>query len=475
MEPTLYTGDLAVLQKREGYALGDIVAFRVNDGIVIHRIVGGSAEEGFVMQGDNKPGVDPWQPKPDEILGRMWFHIPGGGRPLQNLRQPQNLAALVALASIMFLDEGKKATLRRHGRRLRARLRGATTGSMSLVGAMDVLAVFAALTVVLAAVGVYGWWLPATKTETVPQPLYEHSASFQYTVHTAESQLYPGQVVGPVGPGNAAAAMPVVAALAQTIDLDIAYALKDAPAGVVPVDLSVVLLVKSGEDWSQTQTLLEPVPLTGAAANAHVSVDLADVRAMIDGISAEIGGYNPGSYELAIIPTVRLAGQQDGRPVNDTYAPAFTVALGATRLTFDPALARSEVRERDVAVERPNAVKLGGVAIPVMTLRAVGLAGSLTGLAVTALLAAVVFLGLGTDEAGRLRARYGHMFVAVVNANLDTGHRLEVASFQDLVRLAKRDGGFIFHEVARGNPQVFFVPDGQVIYTYRVGQSGSRS
>ena len=60
MEPTFYTGDLAMVRQQDSYAVGDIVAFEVESsegyrvadgGIVIHRIISGSAPEGFVMQG----------------------------------------------------------------------------------------------------------------------------------------------------------------------------------------------------------------------------------------------------------------------------------------------------------------------------------------------------------------------------------------------------------------------------------------
>ncbi len=69
MEPTLYTGDLAVVLRQEHYQAGDVVAYRTSGGNVIHRIVGGSAESGFTMLGDNKHDTDPWQPRPDERVG----------------------------------------------------------------------------------------------------------------------------------------------------------------------------------------------------------------------------------------------------------------------------------------------------------------------------------------------------------------------------------------------------------------------
>jgi len=96
MEPTLRSGDLVVVRKQESYTTGDLVAFDVKGGVVIHRIVGGSAEEGFVVQGDNKRRPDSWRPRAEQVRGSMWFRAPGGGRAIAFLRQPLVLAALLA-------------------------------------------------------------------------------------------------------------------------------------------------------------------------------------------------------------------------------------------------------------------------------------------------------------------------------------------------------------------------------------------
>jgi len=120
MEPTLHAGDLAVIRKQGGYAAGDVVAFRVPEGEpgaggrVIHRIIGGSSEEGFVVQGDNKNAPDLWRPKPKDILGKMWLRIPSGGRVVTVLRSPMVLAALAAsVAVFVVLGSGEKGKGRR--------------------------------------------------------------------------------------------------------------------------------------------------------------------------------------------------------------------------------------------------------------------------------------------------------------------------------------------------------------------------
>lgn len=102
MEPTLSQGDLAVVRRAPPYDRGDIVVFRIPDGeagagaFVIHRIVGGSATSGFLMQGDNKRHPDPWRPTEDDIVGSVWFSVPGGGTVLARLREPGIFGAAAA-------------------------------------------------------------------------------------------------------------------------------------------------------------------------------------------------------------------------------------------------------------------------------------------------------------------------------------------------------------------------------------------
>jgi signal peptidase I len=125
MEPTMYTGDLAILQKQQRYQVGDVVAFQVPGGNVIHRIIGGSAEEGFILQGDNKNGPDPWFPKPEHILGKLWVHLPGVGHHIARLQEPVPIAVLTALllfGSMAGAGKGSAGSRRRKrvmGRRKR--------------------------------------------------------------------------------------------------------------------------------------------------------------------------------------------------------------------------------------------------------------------------------------------------------------------------------------------------------------------
>jgi signal peptidase I len=128
MEPFLQRDDLAATREANDYRPGDLIAFRVDDGnnrgMVIHRIVSGSAETGWATQGDNNSWVDNWTVPDSYILGRYWFTIDGGGRPMTwVLEHPYMTAGITGLFALALFVPHRR---RRLAPELRSTLQGAT-------------------------------------------------------------------------------------------------------------------------------------------------------------------------------------------------------------------------------------------------------------------------------------------------------------------------------------------------------------
>jgi len=102
MEPRYHTGDLVLVEKQRSYHAGQLIAYRVPKGDpmagaqVIHRIIGGDAQHGFIVRGDNRTAPDVWRPKPEDIVGAKALRLPGAIVVLQYLRTPLFLALLAA-------------------------------------------------------------------------------------------------------------------------------------------------------------------------------------------------------------------------------------------------------------------------------------------------------------------------------------------------------------------------------------------
>jgi signal peptidase len=109
MLPTMHTGDLVIVHRHDEYRTGDVIAYRVPKpdpaagAQVIHRIVGGSAEKGFVVQGDNRTAPDIWRPKPKDVIGSEWIHIPRAGRLVVWLHTPVVIGAVAAFAVVLWI------------------------------------------------------------------------------------------------------------------------------------------------------------------------------------------------------------------------------------------------------------------------------------------------------------------------------------------------------------------------------------
>ena len=102
MLPRYHTGDLVLVERQSSYHVGEVIAYHVPKGDpmagaqVIHRIIGGDAQHGFVVQGDNPTAPDVWRPNPADVVGAKALRIPDAVLVLQFLRSPVLLALLAA-------------------------------------------------------------------------------------------------------------------------------------------------------------------------------------------------------------------------------------------------------------------------------------------------------------------------------------------------------------------------------------------
>lgn len=116
MEPNVHAGSLVVVLRQSEYRIGDVVAYRVpaddpgGGTNVIHRIIGGSADTGFIMRGDNTSGPDIWRPVPSDVVGAAWVVIPGAAPALLFLRSPIFMASFAAaVATYLVLGLGARS------------------------------------------------------------------------------------------------------------------------------------------------------------------------------------------------------------------------------------------------------------------------------------------------------------------------------------------------------------------------------
>ena len=114
MQGTINQGSLVVSQNWRKPTLGEIAIYHEKDlsgqyaEYVVHRVVAGSAKDGYVFQGDNNESADPQRVPASDVVGVVDFWIPG----VSVLANP---LVLLAIASIIGLSIFGARELRSRG------------------------------------------------------------------------------------------------------------------------------------------------------------------------------------------------------------------------------------------------------------------------------------------------------------------------------------------------------------------------
>lgn len=485
MQPTMYTGDLAVLRRSEFYEVGDVVAFPVDNGIVIHRVIGGNAATGYVIQGDNRREPDIWTPKADQILGRMLFHVPGAASVLKPLQGPRAFGVFIAILAALSTSEAVR--YRRKGGRTVKLPTSSSGGAPASSGARlletgalaEVPRALAATFVgacVLAGLGAllafYAFRQPIVTSKMTPTLQYTQSGAFDYTIEVAPATIYPAGVVKPQAGAEAKdAARPeqaVFTRLANAINIDYHYRVEGAPDaegsafyGSIRTDLEV----RAADGWTRTTPLTPPRQFEGGTVDEHTRIDLRALAALLNRIEAETG-FEAKSYDLLITPVVEVKGFVGSNEVREAFTSSLLVKLDPQRVAPQGALELTKPTARAELVRTPTSIGLGpqrATVAPVRVASSALVAGAGT---VAVLLAGVIFLGIGRGEDAKIRARYGSMLLHVAAAEDETVRdRVRVVSMRDLVRLAQRAGVLILEEREPSGPR-YFVRDGDAVYEF---------
>jgi signal peptidase I len=122
MKPTLNDHDVVLVRKRDAYKVGDVIAYRTPRQVgiparVIHRIVGGSAEDGYVTRGDNRGIDDAWHPTPRDIIGSRIVRLPRAGWIVAPFQSPVVLGVVAGSLAFLLFHSALASRARPRGRR----------------------------------------------------------------------------------------------------------------------------------------------------------------------------------------------------------------------------------------------------------------------------------------------------------------------------------------------------------------------
>ena len=460
MEPRFHIGDLVIVHEEAMYQVGDAVVYKNQDieNFVFHRIIKEELER-YTLQGDNNSWTDDYQPAKDEIIGKLWLHIPKGGSVIQNIRNPYIMAGVagvlglfLAMGVIRNKSKGRKRMEKSWFTSIRHKLRDWSTSSGSpeppksssdqghmLEGAFFVLGLVAFASFVL---GIVSFSRPTTRT-VKNDLVYDQLGFFAYSA-SAPQGVYDANAVK--------SGDPIFPRLTCSIDVTFQYTLIAQQAENISgsYQLTAVISEPLG-GWQRTMTLQDEAVFNGNAVGTSAKLDLCKMEELAKSME-QTTDFHPSVYILTVSPNIKLNGSISGRLLDASFDPALTFRYDRVRFYLQsegqPGDMLNIIETGILSGQRTeaNTMRLPGMEPAVSLLRwmaVIGLVVSLGGL---------LFLGMRlqnlshTNPAGFIRTRYETMMIDIKNTDMiDASTVVEVSSIEDLAKLAERFNAMILH------------------------------
>ena len=478
MEPAMASGDLALVRDQEAYEVGDIVAFRGSGSVVIHRIIGGDAEDGFRLQGDNRTGIDPWRPGNDEIIGKHWFHVPYAGHFFAFLQQPLVLALFAGAVTLGMVSFGKDRIPWRKKKQARRRGRSPGPGEFGPPPAPPWRpAMFTRRTAIIAGVAgaaifttasVAVFVASAPGDEPVGPEDYEHRIAFSYQAETAESVVYPEGQLAVDADTPETERQAIFTELVDEIDVGIDYELAtDLETDLAGV-LTAVLELRAPGTWTHDLPVRPGSPFEGDATTESVTIDLEQIDDIIARFEDETG-FSTNTYELVVRTEVGIAGAMGDERFEETFDADFPLTHGPTLIRAEEELVHSTNgiapgHENMEEVQEASLFDFSG-GDPVRVSSAIG---TILGLMATGALVALMLRDQRALAGREVRSVNGERVLQVTGRYAANGtQRIVVATLDDLAAVAQREGEPVFHQ-RMDEGDIYFVPAGTVTYELRM-------
>jgi signal peptidase I len=488
MEPRFHTGDLAIVRPAGQYKVGEIVAYwsTLLHTVVLHRI---HAIHGhtYLFKGDNNDFIDPTRPTRADLLGKLWLHIPGGGKWLNALHSPVIAAVVCGLLATGLLFGFGEQQRRRKRRRKDAQgsvLRGNPLVSSSphqrlskrfnftaLITAVGVVAV------VFAVLGAVSFTRPTSRT-TVAATEYRQQVAFGYGARTVPGPVY---TTGKVQTGD-----PIFITLVHELNVGVDYRFVSAAPHDITGTEKIILRLTSVSGWSHSMVLTPATHFTGDGTRTVVTLNIPHLQALLGRVSS-LTGMLGSSFTIRVVPEVHITGNVAGHPLNTSFTPTMSFGFGGVQLI--PQGVSSATSSAAAAGPAPTgataatltADRTGAFGTPGMAPTTITLLGvspdvsfarwiSLLGLLASAVAAAVLYLRKRSEpfeENAHIQSQYGYMIVPIVGGEDLGWPPVDVTSIKALVRLAESGQRLILHNRSDG-VDTYMVNDEGTVYRYQV-------
>lgn len=485
MEPKFHIGDLVIAHKQPNYQMGEAIVYQNLQlkSFVFHRII--SQQLGYyTLKGDNNSWVDTYEPSYEEVIGKLWLHIPRAGIAIQKIRSPFVMALIAgvlgAILAIRLLGNKAKGSkgmnnksaqewftsIKQRTRNWFMRMNGPEPQKPSnfnqaelLEGSFFVLGVIAFSAFIL---GIVAFSRPASRI-VQDDVSYQHLGIFSYSA-SAPQGIYD---TNSIKSGD-----PIFTKLTCLVDVNFQYTLIAAQTEKIAGTYQLTaILAEQVSGWQRVIPLQEEGSFTGIAFGTNARLDLCKISALAQ--SMEQGtDFHPSVYTLVITPNIKLDGNVSSRTLNDAFNSGLVFRYDHVQFY----LVRNEeqasplvLSETGVSREErkeANTMLLLGREISIPTLRWIALFGFITS-ASGLLLLGLRLQNLSRFDPGKFfHIKYDSLMIDVQNVDsLPTSSTVDVSSMDALAKLAERFNGMILHS-AQEDLHTYSVQVGGITYRF---------
>lgn len=480
MNPLLHEGDLVLLRDTgDAVHVGDVVAYRsahLGGRTVLHRVIALEGDS-FALQGDNNDFIDPDRPTIADMQGGLWLTVPRLGGALAALQEPR-WAALVAALVAFFIFGGDRVVRRRRRNPVEDGSPAASSKAIVVRAASEQAervapgtlrpAVWVAGTFALA----FGAFMLVSLTRPLEHEqrivdYYTHQGSFSYhATANAISGVYPQ---GTIETGD-----PVFVRLVDNVEARFDYELVSERARDVTVMGSLSAVIRDpASGWEKTVSLQ---PERGLSEKTGLETVIEMDQLVAETIAfQEATGSRTQNYQVVLAPIFKVTGTVGGKAVEDVFAPRYRFWLDEVKMAPLPEVVVGEEPNLVAPVEDGEAselvqstLSLPGIEMSVHEARRAGSLGFSASVLVLCGLGGLLLRGRrgSSSESARIDARYRGEIVRARSYAPVARSVVEVASIDDLVRLARRFEQVILSVETDGAVD-YFLEEGGVRYGYR--------
>jgi len=463
MEPGFHRGDLVIVQTALKYEVGDIVTYSdaKMGAYVIHRIIE-TNQDYFILKGDNNSWIDAYHPIRNEIVGKLWIHIPKLGKTMEWLRVPINMALTIGMFGGVLMA-GKKTQPNLHGKRNKRPV-GKSTGWIEMA-----LYTVGFLTLAFLALSVLSFSRPVIRTADDIQ--YDQTGVYYYSA-TGPSGIYDTEILH--------SGEPIFPKLTCSINIGYSYNITGPVQTVSGTQQLNALITDEQSGWQRTIPLKPSTAFSGNSYSTTAPIDLCQIQALVNAVEQETG-FRPNTYTLAIISQLAVAAKVEGQDLYDSFDSKLIFKFDKVHFYLanngndgtDPLqssksglLANSNTQE--------NTFSFLGFELNVLGIRFLGVGGLILSLISLLILGWYVFDAAQRSPEALIRIKYGALIMDVYDRGFENlSSVIEVTAIEDLAKLAERQNAMILH-MTRDFLHYYFVQSDGMIYRYVSSESHNR-